>query len=242
MLTLKQIEKQIKTFQDTYGVDLLSAEQGSTAWLQSRLGVITSSCIGDAVAKVGTKTRNTYMCTLVAEVASGMIEEINTKYMDWGKMHEPAARASYEFKNDCKIEQVGFVFKDDTYREGSSLDGIIVGKSKGAEIKCPYNTTNYIKFLLNDDVKKEWALQCQHQMRVTGMDEIDIIQFDPRMEVSPLHVLSFERDPKTQAMFDELIPAFISDTDEMLKQVGIEFGAQWTRLAVNAKTSDIGCL
>lgn len=232
---LKKFENQIKTFQDRFGTDIILAEQGSTAWLQCRLGVITSSEIGDAIAGIKTKTRNTYLCKLVAEVAAGMIEEINSKYMEWGKMHESAARASYEFKNNCVIDQTGLIFRDDTFREGCSVDGFIRGQNKVAEVKCPYNTTNYIKFLLNDDVKKEWALQCQHQMRCTGADVVDIIQYDPRMTVSPLHVLTFERDQKTQEMFDELIPAFIQDMDTMLEMIGIRYGAQWERLAVSER-------
>lgn len=235
MKTLKDIENQIKVFQDKFGTDISSAPQGSTAWLQARLGVITASEVSDAVAGLKTKTRNTYLCKLVAEVASGMVEEINSKYMEWGKMNEDAARSSYEFEHNCEIEQVSFVFRDETFREGCSVDGFIRDHKKNAEIKCPYNTTNYIKFLLNDDVKKEWDLQCQFQMRCTGADLADIIQFDPRMAVSPMHVLTVERDLKTQAMFEEMIPQFLMDMDTMLKMVGVNFGDQWKRIATQQK-------
>lgn len=231
MKTLKDIENQIKTFQDKFGTDIISAPQGSTAWLQTRLGVITASEVSKAVAKLGSETRNTYMCQLVAEVASGMVEEINSKYVEWGKMNEDAARSSYEFANDCEIEQVGFIFKDDSFREGASIDGLIKGQKKLVEIKCPYNSTNYIKFLVEDKIKPEYQWQYQYQMRVTGAEIADFVQYDPRMAVKPFKALTVERDEKTQAAFNELIPALISDMDAMLEMIGVRFGDQWKRLA-----------
>lgn len=230
MKTLSDIEAQVKTFQDKFGVDIIRAEQGSMAWLQTRLGVITASEVSKAIAKVGTDTRNTYMCQLVAEVATGVVEEINSKYIDWGRLHEKAARASYEFQNDCEIESVSFIFKDDSFREGASLDGIIQGTNKMIEIKTPYNPTNYIKFLVDDKIKPEYQYQYQYQMRVTGADVADFVQYDPRMKVNPLKVLTVHRDQDIQDKFDELIPAFISDMDKMLNKVGIPYGDQWKRL------------
>lgn len=231
MKTLNNLDQQIKSFQDKFGVDIIKAEQGSLAWLQTRLGVITASEVHKAVAKLGTETRNTYMCQLVSEVATGFVEEINSKYLDWGKMHESAARASYEFQNDCEIENVGFIFKDDSFREGASLDGFIKGSNKIIEIKCPYNPTNYIKFVVEDKIKDEYMWQYQFQMRVTGADVADFAQFDPRMNVTPFKAITVERDPEYQKKFDEMIPQFISDMDTMLEMVGISFGDQWRRLA-----------
>lgn len=232
MKNLTNLEQQVKSFQDKFGVDIIKAEQGSLAWLQTRLGVITASEVHKAVAKLGTETRNTYMCQLVSEVATGFVEEINSKYLDWGKMHEAAARASYEFQNDCEIEAVNFIFKDDTFREGASLDGFIKGTNKIIEIKCPYNPTNYIKFVVEDKIKAEYMWQYQFQMRVTGADVADFAQFDPRMNVTPFKAITVERDSEFQKKFDEMIPQFISDMDTMLEMVGISFGDQWKRLSV----------
>lgn len=232
MLNLDQYAKQIKSFQDKFGSDVILGEQGSEAWLQSRLGVITASEVSKAVAKVGTDTRNTYLCQLVAEVATGMVEEINSKYMEWGKLHEGSARAAYEFANDCEIQEVGFIFKDETFREGASLDGFIQGQNKILELKCPYNPTNYIKFLMQDKIKAEYMWQYQYQMRVTGAEVADFVQYDPRMTVKPFKALTVEIDPEYQTKFDELIPAFISDMDKALNDLGVSFGDQWRRLAV----------
>lgn len=232
MFNLDQYAKQIKSFQDKFGSDVILGEQGSEAWLKSRLGVITASEVSKAVAKVGTETRNTYLCQLVAEVATGMVEEINSKYMEWGKINEGPARAAYEFANDCEIQEVGFLFKDDSFREGASIDGFVVGQNKLVEIKSPYNPTNYIKFLMQDTIKAEYMWQYQYQMRVTGAEIADFVQYDPRMTVKPFKSLTVEVDPEYQNKFNELIPAFIKDMDEVLKDMGISFGDQWKRLAV----------
>jgi putative phage-type endonuclease len=231
MKTLKQIESLNKSFQDKFGTDIVIAEQGSQGWLQTRLGVITASEVSKAVAKLGSETRNSYMCQLVGEIASGVTEEINSRYMDWGKLNEQAARSSYEFANNCKIEQVGFIFKDNSFREGASIDGFISETNKLVEIKCPYNTANFIKFALQDKIKAEYQWQYQYQMRVTGAEVADFVQFDPRVMSKPLKIITVEIDQEYQKTFDELIPMFISDMDEMLKTLGIEFGDQWKRIA-----------
>ncbi len=232
MKTLKEIELINKTFQDKYGTNIVTAEQGSLEWLQTRLGVITASEVHKAVAKLGTETRNTYMCQLVAEVATGMIEEINSKYMSWGKLNEQAARSAYEFANDCKIEPVNFIFRDDSFREGASLDGLITGTNKFVEIKCPYNPTHFIKFAVQEKTKAENQWQYQFQMRVTGAEVLDFVNYDPRMTIGPLQFLTVEKDLKFQAKFDELIPQFIHDMDMMLAQLGLSYGSQWSRLTV----------
>lgn len=231
MKTLKEIENLNKSFQDKFGTDIVIAEQGSQGWLQTRLGVITASEVSKAVAKLGSETRNSYMCQLVGEIASGVTEEINSKYMDWGKLNEQAARSSYEFANNCRIEQVGFIFKDNSFREGASIDGFITGTNKLVEIKCPYNTANFIKFALQDKIKAEYQWQYQYQMRVTGAEVADFVQFDPRVISKPLKIITVEIDQEYQKAFDELIPLFISDMDGMLKTLGINFGDQWKRIA-----------
>ncbi len=150
--------------------------------------------------------------------------------MDWGNQHEDAARSYYEFQTGANMVQLPFVFKDGLYREGCSPDGI-VSTTKGAEIKCPWNTTHYIKFLAMNESKSEYEWQNQFTMRVMGADSWDFVQYDPRMKVRPMKIMDYKRDPEMQAKFDDLIPAFIEDMDKMLEIAGVKFGDQWKRLA-----------
>lgn len=228
MKTLKQINDSLKKFEAKYGVDATSAEQGSEAWFKLKLGVISASNAHKVVAKKDSETRNTYMMELVAQICTGDQEELNSKYLDWGNTYEAAARSSYEFSTGLNVTEVPFVFKDESYREGCSPDGI-VGESKGVEIKCPYNAVHYVKFLTEDKIKSEYAWQCQYTLRVMGADEWDFVQYHPMMKTNPIKVLTVMRDEEMQKKFDECVPDFISDMDKVLSKVGIKFGEQWGR-------------
>lgn len=233
MKTLDEIYKSLDAFSKKFGIPVVDAQQGSEIWYLLKLGVISASNISRAVAKKGTETRLTYMAELVGQIATGLMEDINSKYVEWGNDHEDAARASYEFANGCTVQRLPFVFRDGTYREGCSPDGLITGK--GIEIKCPYNTVHYIKFLTEDSVKPEYKWQYQHTLRVLDAEEWDFVQFDPRMKKNPMHVVTVKRDPDMQTKMDDLIPEFIEDMDEMLERVGFTFGEQWTRLSGSFK-------
>lgn len=226
MKTLIEINNTLESFEKKFGLSLADAQQGSEKWFRAKLGVVSASNASKAVAKRDSETRLTYMSELVAQICTGMIEEINSKYMDWGNTHEDAARSHYEFMTGQTMTQVPFVFKDDTFREGCSPDGL-VSALKGAEIKCPFNSVHYVKFFAEGSIKSEYQWQYQYTMRVMGADKWDFCQYDPRMKKNPLKILTVERDDEKQRAFDDLIPAFIMDMDKMLAKLGFNFGDQW---------------
>lgn len=226
MKTLADIESTLKAFETKFGLSLVDAQQGSEMWFRAKLGVVSASNASKAVAKRDSETRLTYMSELVAQICTGMIEEINNKYMDWGNTHEDAARSHYEFMTGQTMTQVPFVFKDDSFREGCSPDGL-VSALKGAEIKCPFNSVHYVKFFTEGSIKPEYQWQYQYTMRIMGADSWDFCQYDPRMKKNPLKILTVERDEEKQRAFDDLIPAFIMDMDKMLAKLGFNFGDQW---------------
>lgn len=236
MKTLAEINKTLEEFERRFGIPVVGAMQGSEAWYKLKLGVISASNASKVVAKKDSETRATYMAELVAQVCTGIMEDINAKAMDWGNQHEDAARSFYEFKSGHTMQQVPFVFLDTRYREGCSPDGLVTA-AKGAEIKCPYNSAHFIKFLTDDKIKSEYVWQYQFTLRVMGADEWDFIQYDPRMKKTQMKVLTVTRDDDKQAMFDELIPAFIEDMDKMLLKIGVKFGDQWKAGALDAPKS-----
>lgn len=229
MKNLDQITKNLEAFEKKFGMKCIGAEQGSAIWFNLKLGVLSASNASQIVAKKESETRLTYMSELVAQIATGVMEEINSKYLDWGSQHEAAARASYEFKENCEITPLCFVFKDDKFREGCSPDGI-VNSEKGVEIKTPFNAVHYVKFLCEDKIKPEYFYQYQYTMRVMECDSWDFCQYHPLMKRKPLKVLTVKRDDDTQKKFDDMVPEFILDMDKMLAKIGIEFGEQWLRL------------
>lgn len=230
MKTLDSIYQSLSGFGQTFGWQVADAQQGSEAWFKLKLGVISASRVSEAVAKKDSATRNSYMCELVAQVCTGVQEEINSKHMDWGNQHEDAARSCYEFMTGLQMTQLPFVFKDGLWREGCSPDGIVTN-DRGAEIKCPWASENYIKFLTADAIKPEYKWQANYTMRIMDADAWDFVQYDPRMKSKPMHIVTFGRDAEMQKKMDDLIPEFILDMDKMLAQIGVKFGEQWVRLA-----------
>lgn len=225
MQTLAEIQKRLEAFEKKFGLPMADAKQGSEAWFKAKLGVISASNAYRAVAKKESETRLTYMAELVAQVCTGLMEEMNNKYVEWGNAHEDAARSNYEFMTGMTMTQLPFVFKDDSFREGCSPDGLV--GSGGAEIKCPFNSVHYVKFFTEGSIKSEYQWQYQYTMRVMGSELWDFCQYDPRMKKNPLKILTVVRDDEKQKAFDDLIPAFIMDMDKMLEKIGIKFGEQW---------------
>lgn len=229
MKQLSDINKTLAEFEKRYGIPCIGAQQGSGTWQTLKLGVISASNASKVVAKKDSDTRLTYMSELVAQVCTGIFEElVNNKYLEWGRQNEDGARAYYEFSTGLTVQQLPFVYKDESFREGCSPDGI-VSDTRGVEIKCPFTSVRYVKFLTEDKIKPDYVWQYQHTLRVMDAEEWDFVQYDPRMKKSPLKVLTVRRDEEKQKIFDEAIPAFISDMDAMLAKVGIKFGEQWVQ-------------
>lgn len=226
----KQINEILSKFENQYGLPALHALQGSDTWFQMKLGVMSASNADKIVAKTDSETRRSYMAELVAQVCTGIFEEINAKQMDWGKTYEDAARSCYEFTTGETVEQATFVFKDDTFREGCSPDFLIYAANKGGEIKCPFKTENYIKFITEETVKPVWKWQNQFSMRTLEADLWDFGQYDPRMKAKMIHFITVERDLKMQATLEDAVPQFRADMDKMLAKIGVEFGSQWANL------------
>lgn len=226
MKRLAEINETLEKFGKTFDFPVVEAQQGSGAWLKLKLGVISGSCASQVVAKKDSETRLTYLADLVSQVCTGVIEEMNFKQLEWGKQNEDAARATYEFATNKVLVQVPFVFKDETFRTGCSPDSLIDGE-RGLEIKCPWDSANYVKFLVAEKIKTEWQWQNQFNMWVTGADEWDFSQYDPRMKKKPMKTLTVKKDIEKQKILDDAVPAFIADMDKMLAEVGVKFGDQW---------------
>lgn len=209
----------------------LNVEQSSDAWLKMRLGVITASRAHEIIpSKRDGKPKasyKSYMSELVAEVCTGKGSEINARALEWGKVNEIAARAAYEFEAGENIQDGGFIYGLEK-RVGCSPDGIVVGKNKGLELKCPYSSETHIEFLTNDKIKDEYLTQCQWSMWVAGFDVWAFASFDPRMKKHMIKIQLIERDPKMMALFDEIVPGFIKEMDEILNKLEISFGSQWS--------------
>lgn len=188
-----------------------------TDWVRNQLPAIKS------------EMKITYINELVAAVATELLpDEVNAKPLDWGKEHEEDARQAYSGQTFEVIDDIGFIYQDDSMRTGISPDGLVRGKSKGLELKCPWSSSIFIGFARRGGLKREEFIQCQFSMLVTGFDSWGFAKYDPRMKnCKKLHFIEIKRD---EDMIEDLrkgLDDLLDDMDEALELMGLEFGRQW---------------
>ena len=225
---LKKFDESFEKMKSILGYDLKEVEQGSEEWFKARLGLVTASNAHILLSKKDSQTKKTYMLQLISEVVTGQgKEELSAKSLEWGKLHEAAARSAYEFETGKKVNQLAFIFGefDSLPRYGASPDGLC---DFGEEIKCPWNTNVHLDFILNDKVKKEYECQCQFSMLVAGCEQWGFSSYDPRLKITKqFHRKVFNRDEKLQSLLREALDEFIFEMDLKLAKLGVSFGLQW---------------
>lgn len=173
--------------------------QGSKDWLNIRKGLFTSSNIEklfkDPQSK---KAKELGMLsdsakTYIEEKATELIyydcnlpsEETYAKALQWGNTYEPYAVEAYEHTTKQTTKEIGFVTLGTN--TGTSPDRY-VGDDGLLEIKCPYINSNHIKNIARLEeqkdllkLNKQYYLQIQHQLYVTGRKWCDFVSFDPRL-------------------------------------------------------------
>ena len=162
----------------------VTAEQGTSQWLRSRLGCLTASRMADAMSftKKGdpTEARKKYQFELMAErMTDVMVERYVTPAMQHGIEYESVARNTYEIITGIMVQSCGFALHDEIEYCGASPDGLI-GDDGLIEIKCP-STQNYIEWYLSGEIPEKHKPQMLLQLAVTKRKFVDFIAFDPRI-------------------------------------------------------------
>lgn len=179
-------------------------EQGTQEWHLARVGKLTASRIGDAIAKTKSgwsAMRANLMAQLLCERITGQpTDSYVSPAMQWGKDIEPQARAAYSLHLAEDVEQTGFVDHPRIAWSGCSPDGL-VGSVGLVEIKAP-NTATHLDTLLSGRFPPQYYPQIQWQLAVCGREWCDAVSFDPRV---PEHLrLYVERIPRDDAYIREL--------------------------------------
>ena len=169
-------------------------EQGTPEWLELRKGKMTASH-AQAIGNNG-KGLETYVLEMMAETySSAEKEQFTNEHMERGNELEPQARGMYELKNDCTVEEVGFV----EYNEyaGMSPDGL-VGDDGLIEIKCMSNK-NHFNVILNGlkIVSSSYIWQIQMQLLIAERKWCDLICYNPNFE-KDLILFRIEPDKEKQ--------------------------------------------
>lgn len=196
--------------------------QGSPEWFAQRLGKVTASRVADVCAKIKSgwgASRANYMAELVAERLTGVTAASYTNAaMQWGKDTEPHARAAYEFRTDCAVNEIGFVDHPKIEMCGASPDGLI-SEAGLLEIKCP-STATHIDTLIGKTVDDKYIVQMQWQLACTGRKWCDFVSFDPRMpETMRLYVQRFLRDDKRIEELTGMVTEFLAELDAKVSKL-----------------------
>lgn len=193
---------------------IIDCIQGSEEWFEARLGFVTASNFHKVLNKKA--GRGLYMRKLAAERLTGLLEDsYKNDIMDKGSETEQEARHYYEMVNDCKIEQVGFVCRDEWI--GGSPDGF-VGKDGLIEIKCPLSST-HIENILSGKMPTTYIPQVQGLLWVTERKWCDFVSYDPRVVSQPMFCVRVERDKEYFKMLAGEVGVFVKQLKEMIDKI-----------------------
>ncbi len=195
-------------------MELIYCQQSGDEWFAAKLGMVTSSRFSDVLNK---KTgRGLYMRKVAGERLSGIREETySNANMEAGIELEASARQYYEKLNNCTVEQVGFIKRDDWV--GSSPDGL-VGTDGQIEIKCVIPSTQ-INTILKGKIPSEHIRQIQGQLFVSERKWCDFISFCPLLKMRPFFCIRIFRDEEYIENLAIDMEVFIGQLKDMINQI-----------------------
>lgn len=166
---------------------VIDVEQGSTEWLEARLGLVTASHFSVVMAQGRdggeSMTRTQYQHRLAGEIITGRVAEetFKSKAMERGKEMEPEAIADYERRKDVVVRRVGLGINfTGTKRCGASPDGL-VGFDGGLETKTMRPDLMIPLLLRGAGMPPEHRAQVHGNMLVWERDWWDFKIFYPSM-------------------------------------------------------------
>ena len=189
---------------------IIECEQGSQKWHESRMGIPTASEFSKILTPSGKLSTSCegYLGELLAEWVLGEpAEQFETEWMARGKMLEPEAFTEYAFLHDIEPKQVGFCLHDE-FDAGASPDAL-VGDDGLLEFKCPM-AGKHLVYLFRNELPKQYILQVQGQLWVTGRSWCDFTSYHPEL---PLFVKRVLPDEKIQTALDMWVEHFLKELE-----------------------------
>lgn len=200
--------------------------QRTDMWDKDRLGKFTASEIyklmGTPKSKtdIFTATAYTYILDKVSEELVGFATVKNGEALVWGIEQEAQAKKWFSTITGKTIEEVGFIAHDE--QSGGSPDGIV--DDGIIEIKCPFNTVNHIKHILDSENFRgnfpEYYWQMQMNMLVTKKQKCYFISFDPRIDAeSGMFIKQIARNDEDIALMVDKIKEAIEAKKTILSKL-----------------------
>lgn len=192
-----------------------NCEQRSEEWRQLRIGTMTASACEEILSPT---RRKSFVNKLIAEITTGESAPFEAnQFMQWGIDNEDEARRFYEQHKALKVEQIGFVYKDEDKYVGCSPDGL-VGEVGLIEIKCPMSKT-HIGYLRDSEGKQnQYFYQMQFQMYVTDRRWCDFMSYDPRLpEPIRAHIVRIPRSEDAILKIHSSVQCVVREINSFLK-------------------------
>lgn len=188
--------------------------QGSEEWFKLRAGCATASDFDQLVTpefeiRKGEMPK-TYLAGKLAEawIGTPLPRFVSSWEQEQGQILEDFAVPWYELKYGCDIRRVGFISSDD-HRIGCSPDGLL-GDDCGIEIKC-LQMPHHTKVLLNGGLPKEFAVQVQTSLFVTGFKLWKFVAYSRQL---PCMVLDVAPNPEHQKQVGAALKLFLQAMDD----------------------------
>jgi putative phage-type endonuclease len=192
-------------------------EQGTEAWLEARRGIVTASVVGKLITartlKVASNDESRGLTAqLVAERITGWSDPTYFNGdMQRGHDIEPIARDWYAERNGVKVDEIGFMVRDDWgFKIGYSPDGM-VGTDGLIEVKAPRAKT-HLTTHLSGEVPAYHMAQIQCGLLVADRCYCDFISFYAGM---PPFVKRVERIERWGDLIVEAVENFEFTAKEM---------------------------
>lgn len=193
---------------------VINAEQGTEAWLASRIGVPSGSNYAKIMSKGKGSEPSLTRAGFVTDIANEILTGIRSEFlvndaMKWGTMYEPDARAAYEERFGVLVQETGFCMHD-SINTGVSPDGI-VSPTKLLEIKCPQPKT-HLEYMRRVDMPPAYKWQVQGQMWIMEKESCDFVSYHPNFpDNAKLIVRHTMRDDKAIAELEAEVKRFLED-------------------------------
>ena len=194
-------------------------EQGSTEWLDMRLGLITCSEISSIHAD-GTGAQS-YINALAYERITGESSSV-FEGNDWtkrGQELEPVARQMYEQKTGTAVNMVSFV---ENKGFGYSPDGLIYGSQPmwpegGIEIKVK-QPAEQIHILRTGEIPKKHMDQLIGGLTCAELDWIDFVSYCPNLPLFICRVCAIEHKEQMEKI-EKLVGKYNQQIEEIVNQI-----------------------
>lgn len=201
--------------------------QGTEVWWDTRMGMLTSSRISDAITKRkrGTeelKGRADLKLELAVErITRKPAEHFVSEWMARGSELESLARATYELRTGQMVEQIDFLLHPDRENflwAGCSPDGL--AGNELIEIKCPKPST-HARYILSECVPDEYVSQMCWQLACCPEVEANtFVSYCPDFpEPMDLFTLRMPRDPVRIAEMEREAELFLFEVEALTERL-----------------------